>query len=705
MKRKIITVFIALSILLHSVFISSTCMAVSQSSINWTKNMQYAIDEFKGIAYGNGMYIAVGVDGIIRTSTDAVKWERVNSGIKDDIEDVIWANNKFTAVSKNGNVLDSSNGVKWLIHNMDKESYPKKIYYYNGKYIVLSGGYCYYTSTNGVKWETIKTTAILNSVTWNGKSYFATDFDYKSGRVLVSSDGDKWEEVFSVNKEIKEIMFANNMYVAVGEDKYRGFIITSSDGVTWNMTYERDERMEINGIIWDGSRFVAFGDDGLVLQSNNGDNWDDKSLKDGEYPEKMIFINGKYILIDILGQIQVSQDLSNWTITVKNPYIGYNAVIWDGQKFIIVGEQGTMLTSSDSLKWTNIETGNQESLKGIVYNGKKYVVTIWKYDDSLLEIMSSLDGVKWKKSSFKSNDYPGNIIWDGKHFIMVADNGKIFTSVDGDNWLTNNIGDSCWLQDIEWNGKTYIAVGTSASIYSSNDGENWTNRYKGPEGACLNDVTWNGKEFIAIGDYGPLIFTSPNGEKWTNRGPGDNSGLNKVVWDGKRYISVGFGGSIQSYEGSKTWCNLKSCTSNSLNGIAWNGKSYVVVGDSSTILISEPSDIIKVVVNGKPVICNIAPMEKDGEFLAAGNELFNTLGIKMEYNKKTKTYTFIKGKVAIKMTVNSKESIVNGKKVKMRVPVTATNGYNYIPIKFICDSLGISFKVDKSSNIVNITNK
>lgn len=87
---------------------------VLNAQINWEKKLlQMNNSLFRDIAYGSGIYVAVGPGGIIMTSPDAIVWNSHLSGKSWNINRIIYTANGFIAVSEEGGVLSSIDGKTW----------------------------------------------------------------------------------------------------------------------------------------------------------------------------------------------------------------------------------------------------------------------------------------------------------------------------------------------------------------------------------------------------------------------------------------------------------------------------------------------------------------------------------------------------------------------------------------------------------------
>jgi hypothetical protein len=81
-----------------------------------------------------------------------------------------------------------------------------------------------------------------------------------------------WKEIQSFNFTVNKILFANNMFVAVGDG---GNIRTSNDGISWaQITTGLSGSVRLNAVTFGGGVWVVVGDYGTILSStDNGNTW------------------------------------------------------------------------------------------------------------------------------------------------------------------------------------------------------------------------------------------------------------------------------------------------------------------------------------------------------------------------------------------------------------------------------------------------
>ncbi len=234
-------------------------------------------------AYGNGVYVlavsnatsnASGAYGYkLLTSKDGATWT-VRPSVDKPIEiyDIAYGNGVFVAVgrmsrksaSNVGAVLASSDGAHWSVNNFDITFY--KVAYGAGKFVLL-GDHTNYVSTDGVKWTPVPTNNdgvyVIGGIGTEQFIYGNGVFAYFVGTQLTTStDGANWQSEdmgmidWSAYADVPTIfypvilddgaVYGGGRYAVVGTYAAYSpdtpnaspypFVITSQDGVKWKMT-------------------------------------------------------------------------------------------------------------------------------------------------------------------------------------------------------------------------------------------------------------------------------------------------------------------------------------------------------------------------------------------------------------------------------------------------------------------------------------
>jgi len=284
----------------------------------WTPRTSGTREWLYGVAYGNGTFVAVGLNSTILTSPDGVNWTQRTSGTSDVLllKDVTYGNGLFVAVGDYGALLTSSDGVTWTRlwtseseRNYWRDYWLKGLTYGNGLFVAVTyysgGGGPILTSPDGVNWtpRTSGTRNVLYNVTY-GNGLFVAVGDY--GTILTSPDGVTWTQRASgTSYSLRGVTYGNGLFVAVGD---YDTILTSPDGVSW--TPQRTPRtgsiFYLYNVTYGNGLFVAVGGTGDILTSSDGVTWTGLRIPGGETLHDVIYANGLFVVVGTGGIILTS---------------------------------------------------------------------------------------------------------------------------------------------------------------------------------------------------------------------------------------------------------------------------------------------------------------------------------------------------------------------------------------------------------------
>jgi len=108
------------------------------------------------VTYGNGLFVTVGGDnGTILTSPDGTTWAKRNSGTSEEFLGVAYGNGIFLTIGLNGNILISPDGTTWTegsYENSYSYGFFKAATYGNGLFVTVSKNGAIQTSPDGTTW-------------------------------------------------------------------------------------------------------------------------------------------------------------------------------------------------------------------------------------------------------------------------------------------------------------------------------------------------------------------------------------------------------------------------------------------------------------------------------------------------------------------------------------------------------------------------
>ena len=187
--------------------------------------------------------------------------------------------------------------------------------------------------------------------------------------------------IFGDNGSIKSIAWGNDKFVAgglykneneEGEESSSGKMVYSEDGIKW-IPINYYISSSIRGIAWGEGRFVAISENGEIIWSYNGIEWD--AIKDSPFQifnGNIAWGNNNFVAVDV-SKIVYSNDGKNWTPVEESA--GFLNIAWGNNKFVAVGNEGKNAYSSDGINWTNVpDILFSGSLLNIAWGKDKFVV-------------------------------------------------------------------------------------------------------------------------------------------------------------------------------------------------------------------------------------------------------------------------------------------------------------------------------------------
>jgi hypothetical protein len=284
-----------------------------------------------GIAYANGLYVAVGAGSntinSIQYSTDGSNWSNANSvNFNRYITSCVAYVNNIWLAGSGGSIVSSYDGSNWTTVNSIQSGGPTTMTSFAyGPGIWIACGNC--TNTNlspslysydAQNWYITGTQGNEGNISFNGVVFVNNLFVYvgssSSSRIRYSYDGINRSQNITgnPNNTIYGITYGNGLYVAVGFSggNNTSGIYYSSDGINWNNAYS---------------------------SSANGF---------GTYGTSITYGNGLWIAVGIGSQTtQISTDGINWTMATNKIFPNYSYGIINSSGYYIQNNTGLQLTS------------------------------------------------------------------------------------------------------------------------------------------------------------------------------------------------------------------------------------------------------------------------------------------------------------------------------------------------------------------------
>ena len=291
----------------------------------------------------------------------------------------------------------------------------------------------------------------------------------------------------------------------------------------WTETVSIDGE-KYNDILFDGTNYVAVGDNGKVAKSTDLTTWTTQTV--GTSSIKWVSIaygNSTYAIVSSTGERAKSTDLTTWTY--QSSAISLNGrsvniltdISYFNNKFILSGyiQAGTFINYPIIISTVDFSTyislypaeGDYLNSYSHYYNSisadNKYIFVGGYNNKGEILVTSDLDTFnRYQITSEKLND----ITYNDGNYVVVGDDGCIATSTDLLSWNTQTVGTNNW-NSINYLNGLYIAVGDDGCVAMSEDLSHWTISTVGS--SDWNNIINDANQFVNIGN-GVTTYTLPS---------------------------------------------------------------------------------------------------------------------------------------------------------------------------------------------------
>ena len=575
----------------------------------WTSRTSAANNGWRGVTYGNGLFVAVsdtGTGNRVMTSPDGITWTSRTSAADNGWLDVTYGNGLFVAVAGSGTgnrVMTSPDGITWTIRTSAADNNWHGVTYGNGLFVAVATtgtGNRVMTSPDGITW-TIRTSAADNN--WWGVTYGNGLFVAVAG----SGTGNR-VMTFSISPLLNtqnSIAIGNNAFVSFN-DTTNNTAISSSIAIGYNS-------------VTTGTNSVALGC-GAISTANNQIVFG--TANETVYIPGQTVFNGNVTIFS--PQNQSSMAIGNTSTTGawgNSIAIGVSSTVNSNVHVGIFQPQVTNVLNS----WSDIAFGTPTTG---TYANKGLFVAV-SYDGSYNRVMNSPDAVYWSTQStfnfdnswngliFGTTSSAGTYASGTPIFVAVSTTGtnRIMTSADGNTWTgqTASVANA-WSCITYGNtssaGGTYtsgtpifVAVASSGTnrVMTSQNGSTWTTQTGVTFQHNWQSVTYGAGTFAAVADSSNnCVMTSTNGSTWTNRSTvGFDNSWNSVIYgipstglyaDRGVFVAVAYAGTgnrvMASWDGSGAIWNPISVPADSWYSVAYGQGAFMAVSYSGTAMVS-----------------------------------------------------------------------------------------------------------------------
>lgn len=576
-------------------------------SVPWTAQLSGTTEALASVAFGNGRFVAVGSNGTIVSSETGSDWIKRDSGVSVQMNRIVFSGLEFVTIGESGTILTSADGIGWTASNSPSTDALIAIGYGAGTFVLAEVSRIW-ISTNLISWTQAKPDPVFTTgIAFQNGTFVAVTRDSK---IYTSTDGLAWvqraREIQMSNPNLYDVAFVGNHFIAVGGtillgETFRSLVLTSPDGQQWTQA-ETSGPSPLHSIAAGNGRFTAVG-------------------------------SGAFGPHQLPPTVLASTDALSWTVVSRAPKLA--SVLYANAQFIAVGDNGIILASRDGRAWERRSAPTTANLADIAYHRGVYVSV-----GAFGKILRSEDGAEWKLQSSPTRIHLTGITHGEGLFAAVA--GEQLNAPDGTALGRRTIVTSP--DGITWTDNPNIPYASpnlsSAPIPTPESSKQLAKLIAivprrpspGPNsGGALFDVAFGNDRFIAVGGVAPriqpntqTIITSRDGISWSGSGtlyppplrgiafgngmflsvaedrvfkltggwtqivPNLGGGYNKIGFGAGTFVILGEKGLVGSSEDGEKWIAHYTRSTDNLHGAAFGQRTCVVVGESGAILQSDP---------------------------------------------------------------------------------------------------------------------
>lgn len=282
-------------------------VAPASGQTTWSPATSPTTAGLKAVAFGGGVFVAVGDDGaLVRSASHGATWEDRSGPATEGIGflNVSYGNGKFLAAGGDTTFISTDLGQTWTPVAAPVDWAPS-FAYGNGRWIAVGSDLTSASLNEGQSWSVVTTNGGgLAAVAFNGMTAIAVG----SSIYTSPNGGVTWTDVANGRHNwLTDIAYGNGLYVTVG-GVFGNTIVKSSDPMNWP-----DESATaltgydgFEGVAHGNEKFVVVGAAGAILVSNGSEPWAPASSGTSQALRGVTYGDGTFVVVGDAGTIRTS---------------------------------------------------------------------------------------------------------------------------------------------------------------------------------------------------------------------------------------------------------------------------------------------------------------------------------------------------------------------------------------------------------------
>ena len=391
---------------------SGTPFAYSSDGMTWETSDAVPYITVWGLAYGNGIYVAVGWTWGCATSTDGKTW--TPHGVSFNFNCVTFAEGLFFAqadygwnsVWKSAFVI-SEDGIQWSTFDSPVSGHSfRNAAYGNGSFVSAAGKYIVYSTNDVVQ------SAFLQIQVSSG-----------SNNMHIETPWQKIDQSITAQ--------ADSSIVYDGEHVYASGLSADSYGWTESTIQYEGTTTAITGGQWSPvvyGELKATGDNKYVtacyvdaLYAAQSDDLQTWTISKVAGPAVAImdacYGDEKFVFLAYDGNVLYTEDFSFIGLATLDASLSWSRIVYGNGIFVALpAESNVCVYSSDAITWNTASLPVTAAWSDICFGGGKFVLV----SNANKSCLYSANGSDWS-TSLMENFRPSNVSYDGSKFVFAGD--------------------------------------------------------------------------------------------------------------------------------------------------------------------------------------------------------------------------------------------------------------------------------------------
>ncbi|PHV11950.1 hypothetical protein [Chitinimonas sp. BJB300] len=270
-------------------------------------------------------------------------------------------------------------------------------------------------------------------------------------------------------RNLNALVNGNGTMVAAGDG---GVLYTSANAGTWG-TWDSGNSKDVRGLLYDGARLVAVGDEGTALISTD-----------------------------------LVAGTPTWKATVTGVPNRLNSVAYSGTTYVAVGTNGMLLSgvagTDKTIVWTQQNSGATVNLNKVAFLNNQFVAL-----GNGGFILTSPDAITWtvQNSTVRTvlNDIAQVTLNGANTYVVVGNGGTILRSADLITWTADAITTPANLNTVAVGSRVMIGGDSGTILYGNGNGA-WTLKSTGNSSDVKALANTSSGGYVAVGALGSNAY-------------------------------------------------------------------------------------------------------------------------------------------------------------------------------------------------------